>query len=77
MTLTGKGHHHGAATVDEPLHDLVEDTIDALPAATTASCRPPDRLPRPRRVRREESQHGFCRCEVAPHPRDCAAHGRF
>ncbi|MDX2757272.1 hypothetical protein [Streptomyces europaeiscabiei] len=44
MTLTGKGDHHGAATVHEPLHDLVEDTIHALPAgATTASCRPPDR----------------------------------
>lgn len=41
MTLTGKGHHHGAATVDEPLHDLIEDTIDALPVgATTAFCRP-------------------------------------
>jgi NADPH:quinone reductase-like Zn-dependent oxidoreductase len=55
-----QGNHHGAATVDELLHDLAEDTIHALPT------------PRPSRG----SPRRFCRCEVAPHPRGCAAHRR-
>jgi hypothetical protein len=39
MPLIDKRDHHGAATVDELLHDLVEDTIHALTAgATTAFC---------------------------------------
>lgn len=60
MPLTGKSDHHGAATVGEPLHALVEDTIHAFPAgATTASCCPPDRLPGPRRHRREGNPHRF------------------
>ncbi len=67
MPLIDKDDHRGAATVDELLHDLVQDAIHTIPAgATTTFCRPPDRLHRPRRVRREGSPHRFCRCEVAP-----------
>ncbi len=32
MPLSDKDDHHEAATVEELLHDLVEDTIHALPA---------------------------------------------
>jgi len=77
MPLIAKGDHDGAATVNELLHDLAEDMIQALPTgATTAFCRPTDRLRGPRRVRREGSPHRFHRCEVAPDPRGRAAHRR-
>ena len=64
MPLIAKGDHDGAATVDELLHDLVEDMIQALPTGEgattvfrrpTAFCRPTGRLRRPHRVRREGS----------------------
>ncbi|KOV69965.1 hypothetical protein ADL01_21555 [Streptomyces sp. NRRL WC-3618] len=85
MPLIAKGDHDGAATVDELLHDLVEDMIQALPTGEgvttvfrrpTAFCRPTGRLRRPHRVRREGSPHRFCRCDVTPDPRGRAAHRR-
>jgi sugar/nucleoside kinase (ribokinase family) len=41
-----------------------------------SSCRPSDRLHRPRRLRRAGSPYRFGHREVAPHLRGCAAHRR-